>query len=311
MVRITQTTGRGKVYLKILFWGIKGAGKSTVMDLLYNIIKETEMKEEGDFRSTGELNRIPVGHDEGSYFARGIFQSTKIDTVFFHVYTLTTEPDFDAQMIKNVFMGTDGIIFVFDSQRDRWEENVESLKVLKANAGDDLIKKIPLIVLLNKADLENAVTVQEVEELIQQEGLSYPHGHDLEIWNPVVYPSTAVLPTDKNLYNAFTECARRVGLYWTFGGGASPKPKKTARIDLVIPEALKNKWERFSSDVVHTSMSKMIRDAVKEYIKKMKQTQEQQDTIPEDQEDQALEKKIERTVVKKLEDICRSLLLNI
>lgn len=309
MVRIS----RNKVYIKILYWGIKGSGKTTILDILYNIIKENERKDDFDLRSTGELIQIPVSPNEGFYSDRGIFQSAKKESVFFHVYTFTTGQNFEDRINKNFFLGTDGIVFVFDGQRDRWEENVESLKELKTVAGDDIIKKIPLIIMLNKVDLENVITVQDVEVLLQQEGLLYPPGHELAMWNPIIFPSIAVVPTDQNVYRAFIECARRTGLYQTLGRGAAPKPEKTARINLVIPEALKNKWERFSSEVVHASMSQMIRDAVREYMKKMKQTEQQQiniseqqqENISENQEDQDLEKKIERIVAKKLEEISK------
>src|SRR5271157_470575 len=294
-----------KIYIKILYWGIEGSGKTTAVDILYNKIKENERKGDDNFKNTGDLIKIPVDLYEGLYSDRGIFQSVKKESVFFHIYTFTSEPHFGDRMSNDFFLGTDGIIFVFDGQRDRWEDNVESLKELKAVAGDALIKKLPLVIMLNKVDLENVITVQEVEELLQQEGLWYPLGHDLALWNPVIFPSIAVLPTDRNVYNAFIECARRTGLYQTFGGGASPRPEKTARINLVIPETLKTKWERFSSEVVHASMSQMIRDAVREYMKKMKQSQEHQETVPEDQESQALEKKIERIVAKKLEEMLK------
>jgi hypothetical protein len=97
---------------------------------------------------------------------------------------------------------------------------------LRTVAGEDLIKKLPLVIMLNKVDLENVITVQEVEELLVSENLWYPPGHELALWNPIVYPSIAVMPTAQNVYRAFTECARRTGLYQTFGQGSAPKRMK-------------------------------------------------------------------------------------
>ncbi len=79
--------------------------------------------------------------------------------------------------------------------------------------------------------------------------------------------------------------------------------ERTTRINLIIPESLKNQWERFSSDVVHASMSQMIRDAVREYMKMKKQSEQQEDAIQVDQVNQALDKKIEEIVTKKLKEI--------
>ena len=81
--------------------------------------------------------------------------------------------------------------------------------------------------------------------------------------------------------------------------------EKSTRINLIIPESLKSEWEQFSNDVVHASMSQMIRDAVREYMKKKKQSEQQEDTIPVDQENQALDKKIEEIIAKKLKEMLK------
>jgi vacuolar-type H+-ATPase subunit F/Vma7 len=81
--------------------------------------------------------------------------------------------------------------------------------------------------------------------------------------------------------------------------------EKTTRINLVIPESLKDEWERFASDVVHASMSQMIRDAVREYMKKKKLLELPQASVSEDQGMQVFEKMIERIVSKKLEEMLK------
>ncbi|HME56049.1 MAG TPA: ADP-ribosylation factor-like protein [Candidatus Lokiarchaeia archaeon] len=217
MVRVSDN----KVFIKILYWGSAASGKTTAVDTLYHITEKEKM----DFIPTGNLVKIAMASGSTLYFDRGVFQSAKKSSIFFHVYTVAGQSRF-SPLRKKIFMGTDGVIFVFDGQRDRWEDNVESLRELKAVAGDDLIKKLPLVIMLNKVDLENVITVQEVDELLQQEGLWYPPGHDLALWNPIVYPSIAVMPTAQNVYRAFTECARRTGLYQTFGQGSAPKRMK-------------------------------------------------------------------------------------
>jgi signal recognition particle receptor subunit beta len=217
MVRVSDN----KVFIKILYWGSAASGKTTALDTLYHLTESQKM----DVKPTGNLVKIAMASGSTLYFDRGVFQSTKKDSIFFHCYTVAGQARF-SPLRKKIFMGTDGVIFVFDGQRDRWEDNVESLKELKSVAGDDLIAKIPLIVMLNKVDLENVLTVQEIEELLTQEGLIYPPGHELNMWNPLIYPSIAIMPTAQNVYRAFTECARRTGLYQTFGQGSAPKKVK-------------------------------------------------------------------------------------
>ena len=191
------------------------------MDTLYHLTETQKL----DVVPTGNLVKIAMASGSTLYFDRGVFQSAKKSSIFFHVYTVAGQARF-SPLRKKIFMGTDGIVFVMDGQRDRWEDNVESLKELKSVAGDDLITKIPLIVMLNKVDLENVLTVNQVEELLTQEGLMYPPDHELNMWNPLVYPSIAIMPAAQNVYRAFTECARRTGLYQTYGQGAAPKKTK-------------------------------------------------------------------------------------
>jgi len=191
------------------------------VDTLYHLTETQKL----DVVPTGNLVKIAMASGSTLYFDRGVFQSAKKSSIFFHVYTVAGQARF-SPLRKKIFMGTDGIVFVMDGQRDRWEDNVESLKELKSVAGDDLITKIPLIVMLNKVDLENVLTVNQVEELLTQEGLMYPPDHELNMWNPLVYPSIAIMPAAQNVYRAFTECARRTGLYQTYGQGAAPKKTK-------------------------------------------------------------------------------------
>ncbi|MHA1369144.1 MAG: ADP-ribosylation factor-like protein [Promethearchaeota archaeon] len=217
MVRVSDN----KIFIKILYWGSAASGKTTAVDTLYRITEEKKM----DVRPTGSLVKIAMASGSTLYFDRGVFQSTKRDTIYFHVYTVAGQARF-SPLRKKIFMGTDGVIFVFDAQRDRWDDNVESIRELKAVAGDDLIKRIPLIIMQNKMDLDNVVTTQEIEEWLQEEGLWYPLGHDLHLWNPMIYPTIAIMPYAQNVYRAFSEVCRRTGLYQIYGHGFAPKKTK-------------------------------------------------------------------------------------
>ena len=66
---------------------------------------------------------------------------------------------------KLILKGVDGVIFVADSQRERMDANVESLRNLEANLktqGYD-IRSIPYVLQLNKRDLPSAVPVEEMK----------------------------------------------------------------------------------------------------------------------------------------------------
>src|SRR4029079_1949346 len=65
---------------------------------------------------------------------------------------------------KLILKGVDGVVFVADSQRERMEANIESIRNLEANLRDhglDL-KTIPYALQFNKRDLPRAVALDEM-----------------------------------------------------------------------------------------------------------------------------------------------------
>jgi hypothetical protein len=69
---------------------------------------------------------------------------------------------------KLVLQGSDGVIFVVDSQRDKLEENLESWKDLEGNLREQGldIRRIPLVIQYNKRDLPNILSVSELDHAI-------------------------------------------------------------------------------------------------------------------------------------------------
>ena len=65
---------------------------------------------------------------------------------------------------KLILKGVDGVVFVADSQEERFEANLESLDNLKANLREQgyEIDKIPWVLQYNKRDLPNAVAVEDL-----------------------------------------------------------------------------------------------------------------------------------------------------
>jgi small GTP-binding protein len=89
----------------------------------------------------------------------------------FHLYTVPGQVFYDASR-KLILKGVDGIIFVADSQENRMEANVESLKNLKVNLvahGFDL-DKLPYVLQLNKRDLPTAVNAEEMKKKLMLNG---------------------------------------------------------------------------------------------------------------------------------------------
>ena len=89
----------------------------------------------------------------------------------FHLYTVPGQVFYDASR-KLILKGVDGVVFVADSQEERFEANLESLDNLKANLreqGYD-ISKIHWVLQYKKRDLPNAVAVEELRAELNPDG---------------------------------------------------------------------------------------------------------------------------------------------
>ena len=214
MVRFTADH---KVYIKILYWGMGGSGKTTIVDTLYRLTKENKK----DIEPTGNLTKISMASGSTLYFDRGIFQSTKQRKVFYHVYTVAGQNRF-SPLRKKIFKGTDGVIFTVDSQTHFFEDNIESLKELKNVTRGKLINEIPLIVMLNKQDLTEVIGEEDFKQILKDEKLWYEPDNELYIWNPIIYKTCALWDKKKDIYKSFSECARRTVLYQIYGNGGAP-----------------------------------------------------------------------------------------
>jgi len=214
MVRFTADH---KVYIKILYWGMGGSGKTTCVDTLYRLTKEQKK----EIAPTGNLTKISMASGSTLYFDRGIFQSTKSEKVFYHVYTVAGQSRF-SPLRKKIFKGTDGVILVVDSQTHFFEDNIESLKELKNVARGKLIKEIPFLVMLNKQDLSEVIGEEEYIQVLKDEKLWHEPDNKLSTWNPIIYKTCALWDQRKDVFRCFNECTRRTGLYQIYGNGEAP-----------------------------------------------------------------------------------------
>jgi len=228
---MVRWTSDHNVYIKILYWGMGGCGKTTIVDTLYRITKEQKK----DIEPTGNLTKIAMASGSTLYFDRGIFQSTKQRKVFYHVYTVAGQSRF-SPLRKKIFKGTDGVIFVVDSQTHFFEDNIESLKELKNVTRGQLIGEIPLIIMINKQDLSDVIGVEDFKQVLKDEKLWVEPDHEFYIWNPIIYETCALYEKHSGIYRSFSECVRRTGLYQIYGNGKAPVGDSLLNISKEIPE---------------------------------------------------------------------------
>jgi mutual gliding-motility protein MglA len=149
---------------KIVYYGPGLGGKTTNLQYIYNT---TNPDSKGKMVSlTGETERtlffdfLPLNIGE----IRGF--KTR-----FHLYTVPGQHFYDASR-KLVLKGVDGVVFVADSNVDRMEDNLDSLKSLDANLreqGYDM-HQIPFVFQWNKRDVENPIPVRVLHEQLNTFG---------------------------------------------------------------------------------------------------------------------------------------------
>ena len=89
-------------------------------------------------------------------------------------------------------------------------------------ARNRLINEIPMIVMLNKQDLDDVIGAEDFKLILKDEKLWYGPKNKLNKWNPLIYTSCALFDKKKDIYRSFHECARRTVLYHIYGDGKAP-----------------------------------------------------------------------------------------
>lgn len=152
---------------KIVYYGCGLCGKTTN---LIHIHKTVPQKFRGDLVSLAtEQDRtlffdfLPLDLGEVKGF------KTK-----FQLYTVPGQVYYNATR-KLVLRGVDGLVFVADSQRDRGQENLDSLENLKQNLAEygyhlqtspDDNEGIPWVLQYNKRDMPQVSTIEELNKIL-------------------------------------------------------------------------------------------------------------------------------------------------
>ncbi len=139
------------IQVKIVYYGPAMSGKTTSLKYLFEYYGKEE-----------RLESIESTIGRTLFFDFGVLQIEGINWKFkFLLYTATGQ-DFYASTRPTILNGVDGIIFVADSQNKYMEHNSRSWSELEL-LFDDEIYNIPIVVALNKDDLEEKEKINEDE----------------------------------------------------------------------------------------------------------------------------------------------------
>ena len=178
-----------EINCKIVYYGPGLCGKTTNLQYIFDSTAP---------QARGKLISLATETDRTLFFD---FMPLELGTVRgfktrFHLYTVPGQVFYDASR-KLILKGVDGVVFVADSQEERMDANIESLYNLEENLksqGYDLMK-IPYVLQLNKRDLTNIVTVDDLASELQRKG------------EPVV---EAVASTGQGVFDTLKAVAKQV-----------------------------------------------------------------------------------------------------
>ncbi|MEW6686439.1 MAG: GTPase domain-containing protein [Candidatus Edwardsbacteria bacterium] len=156
-----------EINCKIVYYGPGLGGKTTNLRWIHSKLLP---------QNRGELLSLATELDRTLFFD---FMPVELGTIQgfktrFHLYTVPGQVFYNASR-KLVLRGVDGIIFVADSQRERMEENIESMKNLVENLIEYglSLEKVPFVLQYNKRDLPNISTVEELESAVNPRKVVY------------------------------------------------------------------------------------------------------------------------------------------
>ena len=210
-----------EISAKIVYYGPALCGKTTNVQKIHNKLNP---------RQRGELVSLATDADRTLFFD---FLPIELENVGgfktrFQIYTVPGQVYYNSTR-KAVLTGVDGVIFVADSQTSMEQENLESLNNLIDNLKyyNRDITQIPMIMQYNKRDLDNIMTMDELNSLLNQRKL--PN-----------FAASAV--TGDGVLQALTACCKQV---------LSDLKKKSLRTSQAASGSTKDKTSPISRPLVN------------------------------------------------------------
>ncbi len=143
-----------EINCKIVYYGPGLGGKTTNVQYIYDHVQNG---------ARGKLISLATESERTLFFD---FLPIELGSIRgfrtrFHLYTVPGQIFYDASR-KLILRGADGVVFVADSQEERMDANVESLRNLRAHLREHgmELERVPYVLQLNKRDLPSALPVE-------------------------------------------------------------------------------------------------------------------------------------------------------
>ena len=151
-----------EIHCKIVYYGIGYCGKTTNLQYVFKSINPT---------ARGEMLSIATETERTLFFDFLPLDLGKVHgfRTRFHLYTVPGQILYERTRLA-VLNGADGIVFVVDSQAEKFEENVQSITELEMNLhrlGKDL-GNFPFVIQWNKRDMPSALPVPVLDRYLNR-----------------------------------------------------------------------------------------------------------------------------------------------
>jgi signal recognition particle receptor subunit beta len=150
------------INFKVVYYGPGLSGKTTNIKTIYDKVKSD---------NKGKLVSLATETERTLFFDffpldLGTIKGYKVK---FHLYTVPGQIYYSSSR-KLIMKGVDGIVFVADSQRERFEANIESLQDMLDNLKEYNIdfETLPYVLQLNKRDLPNITPANELIKTLRK-----------------------------------------------------------------------------------------------------------------------------------------------
>jgi signal recognition particle receptor subunit beta len=156
-----------EISVKIVYYGPGLSGKTTNLQVIHRKVPP-------EYKS--DMVSLATETDRTLFFDFLPLDLGKIKgfSTKFQLYTVPGQVYYNATR-KLVLRGVDGVVFVADSSPDKVQENLESFQNLEENLSEYGYKResVPIIIQYNKRDLPNALTIEELQQLVNKYNLPW------------------------------------------------------------------------------------------------------------------------------------------
>ncbi|MCK4835550.1 MAG: GTPase domain-containing protein [Candidatus Aminicenantes bacterium] len=156
-----------EITVKIVYYGPALSGKTTCLKYIYS---------NHEFGNKGKLITLDTDGDRTLFFDFLPIEIGKLGdySIKIQLYTVPGQVSYDTTR-KLVLQGSDGIVFVADSQVTLREQNLESFNNMKKNLELNNISasEIPVIFQYNKRDLKEILPIEELNKDLNPENKSF------------------------------------------------------------------------------------------------------------------------------------------